>query len=199
MPNVKKRLTEAELEAERRAIAAAQANPRHFGVLYNQYYEVIFRFLYARTVNEALSGDLCAQVFMKALQNLPKFTYRGVPFSAWLFRIASNELAQYYRREKKQRVVTLDTGALHFLEVEEDTGAQDKTTLEHRLHTLKEVIQTLKENEVQLLELRFFEQRAFKEVADILGITENNAKVRTYRLLQKIKKRMTRQSKTNGL
>jgi RNA polymerase sigma-70 factor (ECF subfamily) len=108
-----------------------------------------------------------------------------VPFSAWLFRIASNEIAQHFRKTKKRRVVALDENNVHEIEDE----YEDKAALEVNIEVLKEVIQDLKPPEVMLLELRFFEKRPFKEVADILEITENNAKVKIYRLLQKMKKK----------
>lgn len=181
-------LTQQAIEEEWQEVQAAQQNPAHFRVLYNRYYEPIFRFVYKRTVDEALSADLTAQVFLKALQNLSNYTFKGVPFSAWLFRVASNEIAQYYRIQQKKRVVTLEEERVKDIVDEYD----DKAELELNIHLLKEIMQELKEEEVELLELRFFEQRPFKEVAQILDITENNAKVKIYRLLQKMKKKFAK-------
>ena len=132
-----------------------------------------------------MAADLCSQVFLKAMQNLHKYEFKGVPFSAWLFRIASNEIAQHFRKINKNRVITLEENNTKDLEDE----FEDKADLEINIKILKAVIQDLKPAEVELLELRFFEKRPFKEVAQILDITENNAKVKIYRLLQKMKKR----------
>jgi RNA polymerase sigma-70 factor (ECF subfamily) len=185
MSTSKYTLTEQAIQAEWEEVQKAQQNPAHFRVLYERYYEPIFRFVYKRILEEALSADITAQVFLRAMQNLANYTYKGVPFSAWLFRIASNEIAQHFRKTKKRRVVALEENNVHEIEDE----YEDKAALEVNIEVLKEVIQDLKPPEVMLLELRFFEKRPFKEVADILEITENNAKVKIYRLLQKMKKK----------
>lgn len=181
-------VTQQTIEEEWIEVQAAQKNPAAFRVLYSRYYEPIFRFVYQRTSDESLTADLCSQVFLKAMQNLHKYSYKGVPFSAWLFRIASNEIAQHFRKTKKNRVVTIEDQNISDIEDE----YEDKAELEVNIGILKEVIQHLKPEEVQILELRFFEKRAFKEIADILDITENNAKVKIYRLLQKMKKRFSK-------
>ena len=178
-------LSQQAIQEEWEEVRAAQQNPAQFRVLYDRYYEPIFRFVFKRTTNEPLTADLTAQVFLKALQNLANYTFKGVPFSAWLFRVASNEVAQYYRTHQKTRVVTLEEERVQDLQEE----YEDKAQLDIDIDTLKSVIQDLKPEEVELLELRFFEQRPFKEVAEILDITENNAKVKVYRLLQKMRKK----------
>ena len=90
-----------QLAAELEIIRAAQADPARFKPLYEQYYESIFRFVYQRTGDEHLTADLCATVFLKALQNLKNYQFRGVPFSAWLYRIALNQVTQHFRKRAK--------------------------------------------------------------------------------------------------
>lgn len=194
MSTSKYTLSQAAMEEEWLEVQAAQEKPAKFRTLYNRYHEPIFRFIYKRTVDESLSADLTSQVFLKAMQKLHTYTFKGVPFSAWLFRIASNEVAQYYRKQNKNRVVTLEDRMTEDI-VEE---YEDVSLVEVNIQVLKEVIQTLKPEEVTLMELRFFEKRPFKEVADILDITENNAKVKVYRLLQKMKKRFLKQRDPSG-
>lgn len=180
-------VTNQAMEQEWLEVQAAQKDPAKFRVLYSRYYESIFRFIYKRTADEDLTADLTSQAFLKAMQSIQQYTYQGVPFSAWLFRIASNEIAQHFRKNNQSRIVALEDSAVH--DVEEEYTEEDKVDLDVDIKLLKEVIQDLDPEEVELLELRFFEKRAFKEVADILDITENNAKVKVYRLLQKMKKR----------
>ena len=184
MATPKYTLTQQAIEEEWTLVQAAQKNPARFGVLYDRYYEPIFRFIYQRISDEELSADLCSQVFLKAMQNLSRYTYKGVPFSAWLYRIASNEISQYYRQTKKNRVVALEDNYAQNIREEFD----NKEELEVNIAQLEKVVQKLKPDEVQMLELRFFEKRAFKEIGDILDMTENNAKVKVYRLLQKMRK-----------
>jgi RNA polymerase sigma-70 factor (ECF subfamily) len=180
-------VTNQAMEQEWLEVQAAQKDPAKFRVLYSRYYESIFRFIFKRTADEDLTADLTSQAFLKAMQSIQQYTYQGVPFSAWLFRIASNEIAQHFRKNNHSRIVALEDSAVH--DVEEEYTEDDKVDLDVDIKLLKEVIQDLDPEEVELLELRFFEKRAFKEVADILDITENNAKVKVYRLLQKMKKR----------
>lgn len=176
-------LTEQAIQDEWKEIEAAKANPARFGRLYDRYYEPIFRFIYQRTANEELTADLTSQTFLKAMQYLQKYEFKGVPFSAWLFRIATNEISQFFRQQGKKRVVSLEDNAAHDLEDE----FEDKQELEINIEALKEAIQELDPEDVEMLQLRFFEKRPFKEVADILEITENNAKVRVYRIVQRLR------------
>jgi RNA polymerase sigma-70 factor (ECF subfamily) len=183
MATPKYTLTQQAIEEEWTLIQAAQTNPTRFGVLYNRYYEQIFRFIYQRTADEDLCADLCAQTFIKAMQNLSKYSYKGVPFSAWLYTIASNEIKQYFRKSNKSRVVTLEDNYVNTIKDEMD----DKVELEINIVRLEKVLKKLKPDEIQMIELRFFEKRPFKEVGDILGMTENNAKVKVHRIILKLK------------
>ncbi|MFK7936183.1 MAG: RNA polymerase sigma factor [Saprospiraceae bacterium] len=185
-PNTRTTMTTAELEAEWQQVQAAQINPAQFRPLYSRYYEPIFRFVFRRCADESLAADLCSQVFLKAMQQLKKYQFKGVPFSAWLYRIASNEVAQHFRKVQKNRVVSVEDETLN--EVIDEIKEQPNEALQAALIT---ALDGLKETDLQLVELRFFEQRPFKEIAEILGITESNAKVKTYRILERLKKRLT--------
>lgn len=183
MSTFRRTVSAENMQSEWAEIQAAQANPGMFRPLYDRYYEQIFRFVYHRTLDEGLCADLCSQVFLKAMQRLQDYTFKGVPFSAWLFRIASNEVAQFYRQQQKVRVISADDAHLNELmdEMEEDSLEQYRLLLVPALEQLNEA-------DLEILELRFFEQRPFKEIADLLDITESNAKVRTYRVLERLKK-----------
>lgn len=184
MTAYKNSLTEAELLSEWQEIQLAQQNPARFRPLYDRYYEPIFRFIYNRTLDTEVSADLCSQVFLKAIQNIKKFIYKGVPFSAWLYRIATNEVTQWFRKQNKTRIVALeDTHTKHLVE-----ELDDKQGLELNIQKLNSVIQQLDPEELTMVQLRYFEQLPFKEVGEIMNITENNAKVKMYRLIQKMKK-----------
>jgi len=185
MSESKRTVSQEAMQAEWEEIQAAQQDPALFRPLYNRYHEPIFRFIYRRTADEALSADLCSQVFLKAMQRLDRYKFKGVPFSAWLFRIASNEVAQHYRGVQRKRVVSVEDANLSEMmdEIEESDDEQHRQALLNALDDLRE-------KDLRLIELRFFEQRPFKEIADILDITESNAKVRTYRILERMKKNM---------
>jgi RNA polymerase sigma-70 factor (ECF subfamily) len=183
------RLTDKEILEELKLIEAAKKNPARFSLLYNKYYRQIFLFVFKRTEEEELCADITAQVFLKAMLKLPQYQFKGVPFSAWLYRIASNEVNQHFREQKSKRVVSMEKSDIErLMRQADDAPGDDHVTLYHEV-----VLETLSEmdpEDVEIIELRFFEQRPFKEVADILGITENNAKVKVYRIIERLKKRL---------
>lgn len=185
--NPSKRTVSAEnMQKEWKEIQAAQRDVSLFRPLYNRYYEPIFRFVFRRTTDESLTADLCSQVFLKAMQRLGTYTFQGVPFSAWLYRIASNEIAQHYRSTKKNRVVSIEDAG--FADIMEELDEEDQEGLRQ---ALLRKLDELKDTDLQLIELRFFEHRPFKEIAEILDMTESNAKVKTYRILERLKKRLS--------
>lgn len=190
MTGPKKTITTDDLQAEWEEIQAAQRDPAQFRPLYTRYYTPIFRYIYRRTADESLTADICSQVFLKAMQRLGSYEYRGIPFSAWLYRIASNELAQHYRQTQQQRIVSAEEKQLG--DIAEEMQTEDDEQLRQ---LLLQVLTTLPEADMRLIEMRFFEQRPFKEIADILDMTESNAKVKTYRILERLKRRL--QSRTN--
>ena len=170
------------LEDELRQIEIAKKDPRQFAPLYKKYHEAIFRYVYKRVDEEETAYDITSCVFVKALSSLPRYEFRGVPFSSWLFRIAKSELYQSFRDKKAQRTVSLDSVTIvQFIdELNEDFSEEQRITL---LNSLK----LLKDHQLQLIEMRFFEKRSFKEIGEIVGLTENNAKVKTFRALVKLK------------
>lgn len=174
-------------EKESQWIEQAKADPAAFQPLYEYYYKTIFLFVLHRVGEKELCADITSQVFLKALQSIKRFEYRGLPFSAWLYRIALNEINTYFRKTAKQRYVTIEEVHLGLLHAE----MMEDFSVEHLYHRLEELLQHLETDELQLLELRFFESRPFKEVALILNISEVYAKTKTYRVLDKLKKLFT--------
>lgn len=175
--------TEDKLLKELKWIKYAQKNPRGFEPLYNKYYEQILRYIYQRIDDKDAAYDITSQVFLKAMNNIHKYEYRGVPFASWLYRIAKSELYQSFRDKKARRTVNVDTSRLSNVieEFEEQGGEEERKILIH-------LIRQLKDEEVQMVEMRFFEKRSFKEIGEILDITENNAKVKSHRIVKKMKK-----------
>ncbi len=174
------------IEAEWLEIQAAQQDPAHFRPLYDRYFESIFRFIYRRTADESLTADICSIVFLKALEKIKGYSFQGVPFSSWLYRLASNEVAQYYRIEKKKRIISVEESQINSL-----IDPDEPHELNDQLEPMIKALDQLKEKELVLIELRFFEERPFKEIAEIIGITESNAKMKTYRALEKLRKLMS--------
>ena len=163
-------------------IEAAKKDLRHFEQLYNKYYEQIFRYVYQRMDGKDVANDVTSQVFLKSMNNLTKFKFRGVPFSAWLFRIASNEVIQYYKDKSKKRTVQIQTDDVQDI-------IEDYNNLKgEQMDRIIEKIAELKDQDLELIELRYFEKRKFKEISQILNISESNAKVKIHRIVSRIKR-----------
>ena len=171
------------LQLEWLEVQAAVQDRAMFRPLYERYYEPVFRFIFRRTADEALTADLSSQVFLKAMQRLDSYSFQGVPFSAWLYRIAGNEIGQHFRASRKNRVVSAEDVQLGHLADEVD---EEDNTKKHE--ALLSALGDLDTEDMELIEMRFFEERPFKEIADILGISEANAKMRTYRILERMKR-----------
>ena len=135
-----------------------------------------------RLDDKDLAIDIAQQVFLKAIENLQKYEFRGLPFSSWLYRIAINELNQLFRKNKKMRTINLNesitSDLIHEMEDEEFALHKERLAI---------ILKKISAAEFQLIEMRFFEKRPFVEIGELLDITENNAKVKTYRVIQKLK------------
>ena len=167
-------------------IVLAKKNRDAFGPLYEKYFERVFLYIFKRVCDEDTTGDICQMVFLKAMVNIGKYEDRGVPFGAWLFRIASNEVNMYFRKSNKTHIVEIEESGLISMMTElEITDKKEEITQQEKLI---QILNELKPEHTELLELRFFQNMSFKEIATIYDITEANAKMKTYRLLERIKK-----------
>lgn len=176
-------MSEQELAEEQKLISAAKRDAKAFAQVYDQYFERIFNFILRKTDDEEISDDLTSQTFLKALQSLKKYEFRGVPFSAWLYRIAHNEVNKFYNKKSRKKVFSLEQEQLfEFIQQEEDEPFD-----EERLEKLMTVLRELPTEAMEVLELRFFEEKNFKEISYILNIGESGAKMRLYRAIEKLK------------
>lgn len=174
--------TRSDIAAEETEIEAAKRNPRDFGPLYNRYYARILQFVYGRTTSKDDARDITQQVFMSALENIGKYKATGVPYSAFLFRVALNELNRFYRRSKVRQAVNIDDEQVSDVLTEigaENTGETDAK--------LMKALQQLEPEEMSIMQMRFFDRIPFKDLCEILEISETAAKARVYRLLDRLK------------
>lgn len=171
------------LKEEMVLIKEAKEDVEKFGPLYRKYHEQIFRYVYQRMDDYELAYDVTSQVFIKAINNLHKYEFRGVPFSSWLYRIAKSELYQAFRDRKARRTVNVES--MHLFEMIEEMEEDDNAVNKKKLF---QCLSLLKEDDLQLIELRYFEKRSYREIGEILDISENNAKVKSFRALGRLKK-----------
>jgi RNA polymerase sigma-70 factor, ECF subfamily len=166
-------------------IKAAQKDLSKFSVLYDRYYLQIFRFILKRIDSEELTADLTQQVFYKAMKSLKEYGFKGLPFSSWLYRIARNEINMEMRSSRVKRTVSVQTEQL--LLIAEETGLDEK---EERIAMMMQIVMKIEPEELELVEMHYFENRPHKEIAEILNISEGNAKVRLHRVIQKMKTKL---------
>lgn len=164
-----------ELADEARLVEAAKRDPAEFGPLYERYVDQIYRFAYRRTGNHADAEDVTAQTFQQALGALPSYEWRGLPFGAWLFRIASNVINRRGRASSREVTVEDDTvfGRL------EDTGSTDPADLIGARSDADELlvaIRTLPEDQQRALIMKFARGMKNREIGDELGRSEGAVK-----------------------
>lgn len=174
--------TRTDIAAEEAEIEAAKRNPQAFAPLYNRYYARILGFVYGRVEKKDDAYDITQQVFIAALENIGKYKATGVPYSALLFRIALNELNRFYRKAKVRQSVSVDDEQVADVLVE--MGEENTAQTDARL---MKSLQQLEPEEMSLMQMRFFDKVPFKDLCEILEITETAAKARVYRLLEKLK------------
>lgn len=162
---------------EQEQIKRAQADPRAFTVLYERHFTEVLRFILRRAGDQHLSADLAQETFLKAMLALPRYQDRGLPFRAWLFRIALNELRMHWRR-RKESVIDLS-----FRQVKGLSEEFDLLMDEDDMQRLTRALNRLDEARAQLIQLRYMDGLSFLEVGQVLGIGEDAAKMRTHRTL----------------
>ena len=165
-------------------VLLSKKHPKHFKELYQRYYKKIFLFILKRTNDKNATADLCSEVFLSALSKIDQFEYRGFPFSSWLYRIAVNACTDYFKDQSKRRFVVVDEKMeTTFIDEIMEHGSKPEKARSKLIAALNE----LNPSELELVELRYFEKVPFREIAYYYNITENNAKVRTYRILNKLR------------
>jgi RNA polymerase sigma-70 factor, ECF subfamily len=166
---------------ERLVIEAAQKDPRRFGDLYEANFERVYAFVARRVCDRDEAEDLTADVFHHALKNIGRFEWRGIPFAAWLYRIAANEIADHSNRTARERgnPDPVDADEPRFEEIE------------HRARLFR-LVNSLPAEQRRVIVMRFAEQRSIREIADEIGRTEGAVKQLQFRGLQNLRARMSK-------
>jgi len=179
--------TEAGRSAEERLLVeAAQSDPAKFDALYELQFERVYAFVANRVRNRATAEDLTSEVFHKALANLSGYEWRGVPFAAWLLRIAANAIADQFKRAAREFPSPDDPPEPA---ADPDLQASELRAIEYRAQLFRLVGQ-LPEVQKQVVYERFVEQRSIREIAKRLGKTEGAVKQLQLRAVQNLRAKM---------
>ena len=168
---------------ERLLVEAAQKDPAKFSELYERNFERVYAYIARRVRDRSVVEDLTGDVFQKALAHLPNFDWRGVPFAAWLFRIASNVVADQWKRQAKE-VVEDPPEAITETDMEE---------VEHRARLFR-MVEKLPVDQRRVIGMRFAEGKSVREIARELGRTEGAVKQLQFRGLQTLREQLGEQN-----
>jgi RNA polymerase sigma-70 factor, ECF subfamily len=169
----------ANTDDDRLLVEAAQADPARFLELYDRYVHRIYAFVSRRTRNRTAAEDVTSAVFEQALANLGRFEWRGVPFSAWLFRIAANVMADRWRREgRDSQQISIDA-----------PDRWELNDLDRRMIVFQ-LVDRLPDVQRQVIQMRFVEEKSIREVAATLGRSEGAVKQLQLRALDHLRKAM---------
>ena len=169
---------------ERLLIEAAQKDPACFAELYESNFERVYAYIVRRVGDRTETEDLTAEVFHQALANMKRFEWRGVPFAAWLYRIASNLISDRWQRNRREQtadepeqIESVPANSAEFEEVE-------------RRATIFRLVDTLPAEQKRVVVLRFVEEKSIKEVAREVRKTEGAVKQLQFRALTALRARM---------
>ena len=193
------------MQNEKHLIKLAATNPRVFGELYDVYYPRIYGYCFRITADHALAADITAETFLKAFQHIGAFRWRGISISSWFFRIATNELNQYFRKRTYSPELLIDLSGYdpaswdnrHALGHESNETIQKIDAYQEFEH-IRNLLLALPAKYRQPIALRFFEELSIKEVAAILGKKEGTVKSLLSRGLDKLKKMLEDPATNNG-
>lgn len=162
---------------ERALIEAAQADPARFVDLYERHFHQVYAFVSRRVGNRAEAEDITSEVFEQALANLRRYEWRGIPFRAWLLRIASNALADRWRE------VARDAHD----QPPDAPDLQESSDIERRA-MLFQLVERLPDAQRQVIQMRFVDEKSIREIAAALGRSEGAVKQLQLRALENLRK-----------
>jgi RNA polymerase sigma-70 factor (ECF subfamily) len=169
-----------QMEDEQGRIEAAKADPSRFAGLYDEHFERVYAYVLRRVGDRSDAQDITADVFQNALANLQRFEWRGAPFAAWLFRIASNAIADHFHRKSRPLPEAPP-------EVPQEAMADD---VERRASLFRSV-DRLPPDQRRVIVMRFGEEKSIREIAQEIGRSEGAVKQLQWRGLQSLRAQMT--------
>lgn len=173
---------------EQEIIAKAKHDLSAFDYLYDKYFLQIYKFVMLRVRDRDIANEVVSDVFYKAMSKLHLFKWRSIPFSSWLYRIAINEISNYYRREKKKHRIVNDL-ILEAEEPEIEVGFDESLSYEY----IHKYIGKLSQRDQDVIVLRYMEKKSFEEIAQIFGKKEGYIRVILHRALKKLEQILPRE------
>jgi RNA polymerase sigma-70 factor, ECF subfamily len=176
-------------ESDEALVARAKRDRQAFSGLYDRYVEQVYHFAYRRVKDHAVAEEITARVFHRALEQLPRFEWRGIPFGAWLIRIAANLIHDH--QGHWQRQVSLQGWAEDGADViGADPSVEEQYATQQAADILWRTVSTLPVVEQQVLVYRFAREMSVREIADVMGRTEGAVKQLLFRAVKRLRQRL---------
>lgn len=167
-----------------------------FGELYERYLTKIYNYIYYRTGNAQDAEDLTAKVFFRAMSHIQHYEDKGVPFQAWLYRIAHNLVANFHRDQGRRKIIPLDDYVAQSLKLD----APDKQAeANEEQEQLLAAIRRLPQERQELILLKFIEQKSNAEIGDMMSRTEGAIKSLYHRTLLALRDELAQTTETTPL
>lgn len=170
---------------ERLVAAAQHGDPEAFGALFDHYYGPIYRYVTARVGRPSDAEDLAQLVFVKALEALPRYELRGIPFGGWLFRLARNVVIDHLRTRREH--VTLDVSVER---IDSGVAPDDLAQLRQELDSVAVALRRLTPEQREAIELRFFAGLSAKEAAEVMGRQEGTIRGLQFRAIAALRREL---------
>lgn len=154
-----------------------------FGVLYDRYLDKIYRFIYYKTFNQETAEDITSSVFHKALEKINSYSEGKGSFSSWLYRIARNSVIDHYRTNKNN--LSLED----VFEVGVDERTPETIDATRALKTVQTYLESLDARQREIITLRIWEDKSYKEIAEIIGGTEGSIKMAFSRGIRELREK----------
>lgn len=178
---------DCQVHDEKGLIRRAQKNdPEAFAELYEEHFDKIYRYVFLRVGIRAESEDITQQVFLKALQSIASYKWRGAPFSAWLFRIAHNQVIDYHRKVSKVQTTTLEVPV-----AAADPDPAEIAEKEIHIEQVRDAMNGLTQLQQEVISLRFAGEFSTKETARIMGRSEGAVKALQHSALAALRKMLS--------
>ena len=162
--------------------AAQQGDHTALSALYDHYFPRVYRYVSVRLSSTEDAEDVTMEIFLRIIENLRSFSWRGLPFGAWVFRIARNEVVSHVRRQKVRTTTAQLTESIQ----DPTPDHVDTIVTAFTVATVREAAERLPEAQRQVIALRFGAGLSVAETAKALGKTENNVKVLQHKAIAKL-------------
>jgi RNA polymerase sigma-70 factor (ECF subfamily) len=176
-------------EAEQELLQEIKDDPKQFGVLFDYYYQGIFGYVFRRVTDYDLARDIAAETFLKAFLKIKSFQWKGISISSWLYRIATNEVNQFFRKKKykPEKLGSIISGEIFLIHDSSREELEEELLHHQEFLQVQQQVKNLDTKYQEVIALRFFEGKDNKQIAEILDKPEGTVKSLLSRAIEKLK------------